>query len=549
MKEVRVYGPPGVGKTTWLVRQIDNALVKYWPQDIMVSSFTKAAASELTSRQLSIPASCVGTLHSHCYRLLSTPKIAEVYAKEFSETYPHFGVKNVHNSSLDDGALPVGGEFGEAGGNGDELLGRYGLLRNKLVPRPLWPSSVQAFAQAWESWKDEAGYMDFTDLIEQAAERVPVYEGKKVGLIDEAQDLTPLQLRLVRQWGENMETFVLVGDDDQAIYSFAGASPEAFLTPELPPEHEIVLGQSYRVPQVVQAAAHKWISGVSRRKQKDYAPRDFAGEILEHSGNFKRPGVLLNDAEKYLEQGKTVMFLAPCSYQLQPLIGELRKRGLPFHNPYRKSRGDWNPLAPGRGTSTADRLIAYLKPEYWPIDWHPEQIRAWGEMMTASGIFRRGMKGRIKDMQWPDMKNPAPEDWEKYHNMVANLFEPDGYSQAQMLDVEWLLENATADYQRRLEFPVRVVAQCGVAALKDNPLITVGTIHSVKGGEADVTYLCPDISAEAYRAVGHAMAAGDASGRDDVIRQFYVGMTRCRETLIMARPATAFTAQNIRRMQ
>lgn len=553
MQEIRVYGPPGVGKTTWLVTQIARARQKYFGKEIMVSSFTRAAAAELVSRQPDIPPSCIGTLHAHCYRLLGNPKLAEVHAKEFSSAHPHFSMRGAagESAALDDGALPTVGEYGEAVGNGDELLAHYSLLRNKMTPRALWPASALAFAAAWESWKADSGFCDFTDLIERSLTEMPEYEHKRVALIDEAQDLTPLQLALARQWGEKMNTFVLVGDDDQAIYGFAGASPEAFLATELPPEQEIVLGQSWRVPRRVQAAAQKWIAGVAHRKVKEYKARDYDGELLEYPGNFKRPAGLLNDAEKYLATGKRVMFLAPCSFQLQPLITELRKRGWPFHNPYRRSRGDWNPLTPGKGISTAQRLLAYLEPGIFPADWYPEQIKAWGDMLTADAVFQRGIKSKLAELPWPDVrKNPTPESWSAFWYTLETVFKPGAYEEAQRLSLEWVLANATAEYQRRLEFPARVVeVGGGVDALKKPPQIVVGTIHSVKGGQADVTYLCPDISAEAYKAAGRGLAAGDTAARDDVIRQFYVGMTRCRETLIVARPATAFSAQVVRRMQ
>lgn len=308
-----------------------------------------------------------------------------------------------------------------------------------------------------------------------------------------------------------------------------------------------------------EAAAHAVNIG---RKQNVYFGCGLAPRGLAHyeraAGHMVRgiPGIWADiDIVNPKAHSKTVMFLAPCAYQLQPLIAELRRRGIPFHNPYRRGRSDWNPLHPDKGVSSAQRLLAYLEPHFWPAEWLPEQIIAWGEMLAANAVFNRGMKSKLAELKWPNLKKPAAtpqaerETWGEYARLLSLVFQPEAYAQAGGLDIDWLLRNVTAEYQHRLEFPAKVAAAKGTAALKKQPQIVVGTIHSVKGGQADVTYLCPDISAEAYKAVGRALASGDTSSRDEIIRQFYVGMTRCRETLILARPATAFTARGVREMQ
>jgi superfamily I DNA/RNA helicase len=61
--------------------------------------------------------------------------------------------------------------------------------------------------------------------------------------------------------------------------------------------------------------------------------------------------------------------------------------------------------------------------------------------------------------------------------------------------------------------------------------VIVGTIHSVKGGQADVVYLFPDLSP-----AGDGQYRRGGSQRDSVIRQFYVGATRARETLCLCSP-------------
>jgi superfamily I DNA/RNA helicase len=68
------------------------------------------------------------------------------------------------------------------------------------------------------------------------------------------------------------------------------------------------------------------------------------------------------------------------------------------------------------------------------------------------------------------------------------------------------------------------------------PRVVVGTIHSVKGGEADVVYLFPDLSR-----AGDAQYQRMGPPRDSVVRLFYVGMTRARHTLYICQPETPRT--------
>jgi len=60
--------------------------------------------------------------------------------------------------------------------------------------------------------------------------------------------------------------------------------------------------------------------------------------------------------------------------------------------------------------------------------------------------------------------------------------------------------------------------------------LTVGTIHSVKGGEADTVILAPDISSAMYEAMS------DRKGYDNVAKQFYVGFTRSKYNLFILSP-------------
>ena len=103
--EWQVFGPPGTGKTTHLSSKIKAAAEKSGGERIMVSSFPRTAAKELTGRELPIPRSNVGTLHSFCFRMLGNPTIAESKIKEFNEKNPNMqlstGAPDVNESAVD----------------------------------------------------------------------------------------------------------------------------------------------------------------------------------------------------------------------------------------------------------------------------------------------------------------------------------------------------------------------------------------------------------------------------------------------------------------
>jgi superfamily I DNA/RNA helicase len=89
-----------------------------------------------------------------------------------------------------------------------------------------------------------------------------------------------------------------------------------------------------------------------------------------------------------------------------------------------------------------------------------------------------------------------------------------------------------------IEYPLEILQRRGAAVLKETPRTIIGTVHSVKGGEADTVMLFPDISA-----AGAKEWARSKEGRDAVIRQYYVGITRAKETLILGGQATGMAVQ------
>jgi superfamily I DNA/RNA helicase len=160
------------------------------------------------------------------------------------------------------------------------------------------------------------------------------------------------------------------------------------------------------------------------------------------------------------------------------------------------------------------------------------------EVVKAEGLLARGAKTAIGKL--------APDEAVSI-DALDRVFAPGSIEEMLRVLTEgtipeciaWLRPRVVSAKEKAIEYPANILAVHGPRGLRETPRVILGTIHSVKGGEADVAYLCPDLS----RAAGNEWARGGES-RDNIIRQMYVGMTRARESLVLcepsARPATAY---------
>jgi len=498
MLEYRVFGPPGTGKTTWISRRIGEIVQKYDLDKIFVCSFTRAAAQELAGRDLPIPTANMGTIHALCYRARETSPCAEIPAslKVWNNLHPTPTWQIGRDPTPDDPQVGVGLE-----------LATWNYMRNTQEH----PIPTQ-FAVAWTKFKEEQGSVDFTDMLLDAPDDL----GADVLFVDEAQDLTPLQWRIVRQWGSHAKVFVVVGDDDQLLYSFLGADVSTFLAP-LPEDHKRILHHSYRCPRAVSSTAQRWIAQLEgRREPKKFDPRDAEGECRHRSYTLLDPTKLLADAADRAASGLSVLFLTQCAYMLAPLLSAMRTKGMTYSNPYRPDRADWNPLR-----ATAERMLGHLA--CWDAwDEHREPTASdwydWIKLVDAKHLRRRGFK--------TDLKRRAED---KLPALVNPLADFDDELLAACGDLGRLVPLMTAAGRKACKYPLRVWQRSGEDGLRGPHRLQVGTIHSVKGGEADVVYLFPDISAQAAQNIED----NPRPAKDALCRQVYVGMTRARESLFL----------------
>ena len=526
--EYRIFGPPGTGKTTSLIGQIRRGVERFGHDSVLVTSFSRAAATELAERVLPFNRERIGTLHSHCFRALGMPRIAEVQVDEWNRENPHLKITPVSKQVKLDGEDAA--EDDPQLKDGDRLLQGLNRCRAMMLPLEHWPAEIREFCGRWNRYKKANGLLDFTDLIETVLRDVTVAPGKPAVIAaDEAQDLNRLQMTLIRRWGAHAEYLVLAGDDDQTIYSWAGASTDAILDPDIPEDHKVFLQQSERVPRAVHAVTERLIRQVHRRQEKAYLPRPEDGNVHRLSrGGYRSPEYgILKTAERHLAEGKSIMMLASCSYMLRPIIAVLRKNGIPFHNPYRKTNGFWNPLRTTSPKSAASRTLALLKGHSGfgagHRDWKRDDL-----MLCVEWLRKSALKTGAEDALLTLSRHQAVT-----REILETIFETDALAKlvaalakSPGAPLHWWRDHLAADFRKRIQFPADIAALRGPRALQALPQVVVGTIHSVKGGQADVVYLFPDLSKSAdaqYHQCGLP--------RDSVIRTFYVGATRARETL------------------
>jgi DNA helicase-2/ATP-dependent DNA helicase PcrA len=539
--EYRIFGPPGTGKTTNLTRQIRRAVDRFGPDSVLVTSFSRAAAAELAGRDLPSNPERIGTLHSHCYRALGAPPIAEANVDEWNRQYPQLQITPTRKQNKLDGE-----ETAEEDGRakpGDLWLQELNRFRGLMIPVEGWSANLRDFAGRWKEYKDALGLLDFTDLIETCYRDIAAAPKRPVVIFaDEAQDLNRMQLALIRKWGRHCNYFIVCGDEDQTIYSFSGASPDAMLDPDIPDDHKIILKQSYRVPRSVHGLADKFIRQVTRRQEKVYLPRLEDGACIRGplNASYKSPDYwVVKTVAEHAAKGQTVMLLASCAYMLEPLVAVLRRNAIPFHNPYRRSNGYWNPIRLGRKGSAANRILALLAahPDFGGErrDWTQGDLALWAEWLQSKGILKHGAKRRLQAAEPAAPATIETLDEVFEGGALESLLEAYEGDHRRLLD--WWRRRVTADVHKRIQFPAEVSLAHGPRALLEPPQVIVGTIHSVKGGEADVVFLFPDLSDSgltAYRRHGPP--------KDAVIRTFYVGMTRAREVLYLCAPESVAAA-------
>ena len=321
-KPIKIYGPPGTGKTFRLIRRV-NAYVRTGTpyHKIGYFAFTKKAAKEARNRigvdEKQVP--YFQTLHAFCFHLLNLNESAIIQPHHYEALGKKLNVRVNFNDKYNDEQThfltcnnPYFQMIGKAINKDITLREEFDL--NEHDRKDIDWHTLNHIHINLQEYKKKMHLLDFNDLIKKVINSGKIPKLKAI-FIDEAQDLSPLQWQLYDKLRENCDDMYLAGDDDQAIYNWAGADVRYFI--QLPGEVE-TLKQSFRCSRVIQNLSGRIINRVKLRRNKQWRGTERAGFVQYHS---YPDSVNLKDPGSWLVMART-------NYMLDEIERDIRLQGM-----------------------------------------------------------------------------------------------------------------------------------------------------------------------------------------------------------------------------
>lgn len=519
---VRVLAGAGTGKTRAIAHRIAYGVATgaFTESKVMAITFTTRAASELRGRlrRLGAPGVASKTFHAAALSQLAYfwpqivggtfPRVLEGKARVVGQAAESLRIK-VDTATLRDLAAEI--EWRKVSSLSIEEY----AASDRPVPSGLDLTKVIALQQAYENLKDERRQLDFEDILLACAGMIDseprvaqqVREQYRYFVVDEYQDVSPLQQRLLDLWLGDREDLCVVGDASQTIYSFAGATPQ------------FLLGFSRRYPEAA-------LVQLERNYRSTPAIIDSANRLMRD-----RPGSLHLLAAKD-DSGVN------SSVGVAPTIENHR-------NDSAEARAVATRIAELVHSGTTPQNIAVL----YRVN---AQSVAIGTALDDAGISFQ-VRGGSRFFDLPEVKQAIMmlkgativKTEEALFKTVSDVLRSLGWSQhppevGGAVRTRWESLNALmllAEEQPRgtglTEFVTELVERSSSQHEPTMAAVTLATLHSAKGLEWDAVFLIG--LQEGLMPIGYATTE---SAIEEERRLLYVGITRARKRLHLSWSAT-----------
>lgn len=485
-----ILGPPGTGKTHNLLNLVEKELANGTPPDrIAFVSFTTKATNEARERakikfnltDKDFPYFC--TLHAFGKRQSGFTKAEVMGDADYKELAINYGVelKRTVRDWDGNGIIQTDNKFIRDINKSRMQCLELNDFYNQNNSDYAWYELLRTY-ESYGDYKESKNKYDFTDMLSHYLEFGPV-PTLDVVIVDEAQDLSRLQWRVCEKIWKNAKRVFISGDDDQAIFRWAGADVEHLINMD---GEVSVLNQSYRCPVEVHKIAYEISSRIRRRREKVWNPREEEGFVRFHA----HPNSVNVGEGNWL-------IMATCNYMLEGIERDLRLRGLPYiikgEHPVSqnllKAVNSWNKIHQMENIFSKDIINMY-------------------SFLTSGKNIERGFKG-----------GKTLEEDKSYN--LKELILDHGLSES---NVPWDIAF------EKISAPDRayIMSLEKHGGLNKEPKINLNTIAVSKGGECDNVMLLTDISGANHREMER-----DA---DDTNRVFYVGATRAKQSLHIINP-------------
>ena len=344
-----VLAGPGSGKTTVIIQRIRRLTEKMGvsPYRILVITFTKAAAEQMKTRYAALqgqPGVVFGTFHSIFFRILR-----QACGYSLEQVLSEDERRNTMQKLVTEARISVQDQEEYI----QQFFSQYSLMKNQLqdvsdfMPEGLPKDEFVALTKKFDGWKRRNEKIDFDDMLTECYEVLSQDEKTRKMwqdrfdyiLVDEFQDVNRAQYACLQMLAAPKNNLFVVGDDDQSIYGFRGASPSFMLDfpKDFPGTEKVFLDVNYRCSgRIIRLASQVIGTNMSRYEKNIKGDRDLGERInvfvAKDSG--EEAELIAQKIARLLEEGMPIEEIAVIfrtNIQGGAFARALFRRGIPYH--------------------------------------------------------------------------------------------------------------------------------------------------------------------------------------------------------------------------